>query len=336
MNYWERLSDASFREAMDNPFEGMPFGHNRYTDELLRIADLNSDGLLDVWYIGAWGGTCNYVRTMEHRIDSALIEHSGGLEMNPTHPFYDLDFKGDEAHVLDWNGDGLMDLVLSHAGCNGLQVYQYFTYGGPPGVCYSHKPEHGALRYFEGQSDGKLKQTFGIFDHIDPEPGSKYRISIVDWDGDGDLDLILTSRSEKMHFYENKDGRLTDASNESALSHIGNLTLRYVEEPPRFWYFRRTLTAYSSRLGWRRIDGPYFGTRGSLFQTLTRWQPTGVMGGGFWGCFQFPWAGEGAEDEDVENALKTDDDDGDEDMLLILVVLLLLMMILIVLMLRCF
>ena len=60
------------------------------------------------------------------------------------------------------------------------------------------------------------------------------------------------------------------------------------------------------------------------------------MGGGFWGCFQFPWAGEGAEDEDVENALKTDDDDGDEDMLLILVVLLLLMMILIVLMLRCF
>ena len=217
---------------MDNPFEGMPFGHNRYTDELLRIADLNSDGLLDVWYIGAWGGTCNYVRTMEHRIDSALIEHSGGLEMNPTHPFYDLDFKGDEAHVLDWNGDGLMDLVLSHAGCNGLQVYQYFTYGGPPGVCYSHKPEHGALRYFEGQSDGKLKQTFGIFDHIDPEPGSKYRISIVDWDGDGDLDLILTSRSEKMHFYENKDGRLTDASNESALSHIGNLTLRYVEEPP--------------------------------------------------------------------------------------------------------
>ena len=220
---------------MDNPFEGMAdhFAHNRYTDELLRIADLNSDGLLDVWYIGPWN-SCVYVRTMEHRIDSALIEHSGS-EINPTHPFSDLDFKGEEAHVLDWNGDGLMDLVLSHADCNGLRVYQQFIHGhhgGPPEVCFSHRPEDGALRYFEGQSDGKLKQTLGIFEHIDPEPGSKYRISIVDWDGDGDLDLILASRSEKLHFYENKDGRLTDTSNESALAHIANLTLRYVEELP--------------------------------------------------------------------------------------------------------
>ena len=84
---------------------------------------------------------------------------------------------GDEAHYVDWHQDGLMDLVLSRANCNGIDASDLIgLYSGSGQKCYWRGKEP-AIRYFQGQEDGSLKPSFGVLDGIDPQPGSKYRIS---------------------------------------------------------------------------------------------------------------------------------------------------------------
>ena len=99
------------------------------------------------------------------------MEHT--VSENPTHPFVDLDMLGDEVHLVDWNQDGLMDLILSRAHCNGVDAWDLVAFSLRRGqACYAHR-NAPAIRYFQGQDDGSLKETFGVFDHIDPEPYNK-------------------------------------------------------------------------------------------------------------------------------------------------------------------
>ncbi|CAK9043669.1 unnamed protein product [Durusdinium trenchii] len=233
--YLEQLSDGSFREPRENPFHGLSSIESRYIG-LTRnhLADLNGDGSLDLWQMGSFSD-CNYVYELAHVRDEVLVEHT--VSENPTHPFVDLDMLGDEVHLVDWNQDGLMDLILSRAHCNGVDAWDLVAFSLRRGqACYAHR-NAPAIRYFQGQDDGSLKETFGVFDHIDPEPynkdvwtpepGGKYRISLADWDQDGDLDLILISGSN-ISFYQNQEGHLTWT--DSALSHVPGMEVRFTDE----------------------------------------------------------------------------------------------------------
>ena len=96
-----------------------------------------------------------------------------------------------ELHTMDWNGDGFLDVLVSKdtisLGVIGqeLHLYQYDI----------HRQ--------------KVCKIFGAFEHVNTSDHmSGYRLAIVDWDGDGDLDLILASNNGKLHYHEMVSGRL--------------------------------------------------------------------------------------------------------------------------------
>ena len=65
-HYIEQLSDGSFQELNENPFRGMSSVSNRYVGRGKNyLADLNGDGLLDLWQVTSWQD-CNFVYHNPH------------------------------------------------------------------------------------------------------------------------------------------------------------------------------------------------------------------------------------------------------------------------------
>lgn len=159
----EQLSDGSFREPVENPFSGFFSMQNRYTGPGRNyLADLDGDGFVNLWQMGSWDD-CRYVYELVHVRLETLVEHS--LSANPTNPFLDLDLQGDEVHWVDWNQDGLKDLLLSRAHCNGARAAELLW--DEPRKCYTLGYEDGpAVRYFQGQEDGSLRQNLSAFEDV--------------------------------------------------------------------------------------------------------------------------------------------------------------------------
>lgn len=91
--------------------------------------------------------------------------------------------------ITDWNDDGLFDILL----------------GGSKGgvfVCVNRgeagRPEFASLETviapFEDSSDSYVKQVPAV-NGLPSLPGSSYHIETYDYDGDGDLDLLVGARS---------------------------------------------------------------------------------------------------------------------------------------------
>lgn len=92
--------------------------------------------------------------------------------------------------VVDWNEDGLFDLLLG--GSKG-GVY-YFANTGSEG-----KPEFATaevlIEPFEDASQSFIKRVPSTNEGEPMLPGSSFHIEAVDYDSDGDLDLLVGARS---------------------------------------------------------------------------------------------------------------------------------------------
>ncbi len=91
--------------------------------------------------------------------------------------------------IADWNGDGLFDILLGGSK-GGVYVC---TNRGDEG-----HPQFAAMETviapFEDPSDSYVKQVPAA-DGLPTLPGSSYHIEAYDYDGDGDLDLLVGARS---------------------------------------------------------------------------------------------------------------------------------------------
>ena len=158
----EQLSDGSFREQVENPFRGLFSMQNRYTGPGRNyLADLDGDGLVNLWQMGSWDD-CRYVNscmsgsrcwwnTASQRIRPILfwiwifweMKCIGliGIRMASRTCFYPV----------------LNAMVSRLRSCCGTNLENAIP-----------TPRNGpALRYFQGQEDGSLRQNLSAFEDVD-------------------------------------------------------------------------------------------------------------------------------------------------------------------------
>lgn len=88
--------------------------------------------------------------------------------------------------VADWDGDGKKDLILGEGTYSANSVYIYLNKGGSSRPGFDKKG-----RIYLAYGEGKM--------HLTP--------SVVDWDKDGDLDLIVGDKHGYINLYMNEAGR---------------------------------------------------------------------------------------------------------------------------------
>ena len=98
-------------------------------------------------------------------------------------------------------------------------------------------PGQDGIRYYQKGLDYKLHQRLGAdnpFEHIWTLKQSCSDVSIEDWDGDGDLDVLASSFSSPLQYFENSQGQLVlrEGPNRSEYSNpfheIANLTVTHI------------------------------------------------------------------------------------------------------------
>ncbi|CAE8737155.1 unnamed protein product [Polarella glacialis] len=151
------------------------------------LASGSSDGPVKVFATSTWAE----VRTLaEHTgsVDSVAFSPDGGLlasgSLDNSNPFDGIDVEwGAKPVAVDWDGDGDIDLLVGH--------------------------QDGRIQFFERTADASLVERTGssnpfdgIFDGIYAAPFA------VDWDGDGDVDLLVGNQDGRIQLFE----RTADAS----------------------------------------------------------------------------------------------------------------------------
>ena len=164
---FKHAMNGAFVEQVEHPLQDLWVGAR--DNVVISLADWNSDGLPDL-LVWRWPNKLTYYECTQE----------GNLAEDPHTTLYDdieIDDSCQEMHVVDWNGDGFQD-VLTYCRSQ-FQLYQ-----------------------FDGK---KFWEVFGVFENVTCNPTCS--IAISDWDGDGDVDMILTSISGHVHYHEMIDGR---------------------------------------------------------------------------------------------------------------------------------
>eukprot|EP00438_Fugacium_kawagutii_P035520 Skav228076 [mRNA] locus=scaffold5285:36239:39446:- [translate_table: standard] len=242
---FKRAMDGTFVEQVEHPLQDLWV--DGYYSVTSFLADWNSDGLLDLLlWDGEWGSSQRltyYERTQE-----------GDIAQDSHTTLYDdieIDDSCWEMHLVDWNGDGFQD-VLTYCR-NQFQLYQ-----------------------FDGK---KLLEVSKAFENVTCDQTCS--IAMSDWDRDGDVDVILTSKSGHVHYHEMIDGRLHKEQIQHPLSSLHLIVKEYsvhwrerlfpqplavdwdndgdvdlVLGPPDFRYFERLDNGSLSE--WSREESPFF------------------------------------------------------------------------------
>jgi hypothetical protein len=184
---------------------------------ILSVADWDGDGLPDLMTNGIWGKVVWYKNVGTRTAPKLAAGQPVALALPPgaknTGPAWNWwQPKGNELvsqwrtspHMVDWNGDGLMDLVMSDAE-GYLALYERKR--GADGKLALLPPQR--VFWSEGASvfnsnglpqnkeSGLLRLNDGVFGR-----GGRRTFCTVDWDGDGKLDLMLNS-APNVNFFRN-------------------------------------------------------------------------------------------------------------------------------------
>jgi len=184
---------------------------------ILSVADWDGDGLPDLMTNGIWGKVVWYKNVGTRTAPKLAAGQPVALALPPgaknTGPAWNWwQPKGNELvsqwrtspHMVDWNGDGLMDLVMSDTE-GYLALYERKR--GADGKLALLPPQR--VFWSEGASvfnsnglpqnkeSGLLRLNDGVFGR-----GGRRTFCTVDWDGDGKLDLMMNS-APNVNFFRN-------------------------------------------------------------------------------------------------------------------------------------
>ncbi|MCR9229143.1 MAG: VCBS repeat-containing protein [Flavobacteriaceae bacterium] len=168
----------------------------------LSVSDWDGDGLKDIIINSIWGKVewyKNIGEANEPKLAAKApvqVDWTEGSELpkpawnwwKPTGNELSTQWRT-TPYTMDWNKDGLMDLVmLDHEGY--LAFFERFTNGNGELML---KP---SVRIFKNDEVGELRlqaKTHG--------GSGRTKLTFTDWDGDGDLDLMVNGKN--IDFYEN-------------------------------------------------------------------------------------------------------------------------------------
>ncbi|CAE8640100.1 unnamed protein product [Polarella glacialis] len=179
IQFLERSADAwlTYQTGNFNPFVGIDVGWGAQPCAV----DWDGDGDIDLLV----GNVDGRVQFFERTADASLVERPGS-----SNPFVSIDV-GRSAHpfAVDWDGDGDIDLLV---GKNGLH----------PMTDLASNPD-GRIQFFERTANASLIERTGSSNPFDGiVVGWNAAPCVVDWDEDGDIDLLVGSQDGRIYFFE--------------------------------------------------------------------------------------------------------------------------------------
>ncbi|CAE8723890.1 unnamed protein product [Polarella glacialis] len=179
MQFFERTADAKLidRTGSSNPFVGIDIGRNAQPFAV----DWDGDGDIDLLVGNDWGHIriehLAMIQFFERSADASLIEQTG--YSNPFVAVVVPNYFG--SSTSDRDGDGVIDLLSDR---------------------WAARTVLGRIQLFERSADAALIERTGSsnpFDGIDVGYASQ---SAADWDGDGDIDLLVGNSDGRVQFFE--------------------------------------------------------------------------------------------------------------------------------------
>ncbi|CAE7256213.1 Scube1 [Symbiodinium microadriaticum] len=204
LRYFRRSGDGRHVEPAENPVSNFSMYSTESGTDRLYVADWNSDGLPDLMIVlfrslgeetfrcypthPEWDKYTYY----QHIVEADLMHNS---VMNA---FEDVDLgrnpRGKKLSFVDWNKDGSFDLLVGWDRKQSL-----------PELYESRRGRaHAVTSAFENVTATSLEPHQGprYFDN-------GYRLAAADFDGDGEVDLLIASEADgRLHYHRQLSGRL--------------------------------------------------------------------------------------------------------------------------------
>lgn len=199
LRYFHRTADGSFVEQKENPLAHVGLITAEGGIEKPYVIDWNSDGWQDLMvvtysYLGDRFSACSFGYGHYRHVMVPDLMHNTHMG-SYAHLNLGSWLKEQRLSVIDWNGDSLLDLVVSP----GLQTSLASSWP----KLYENHPFSGATEVelvFENVTATFMNhQSFGV----------DYRFAVEDFDGNGEPDLLIVSQTDgKVHYHRKVLGSL--------------------------------------------------------------------------------------------------------------------------------
>ncbi|MCH7398734.1 VCBS repeat-containing protein [Belliella sp. DSM 107340] len=193
---WKQTQDGSFKMSQE-------FTEDQLAEDVEALFfDANGDGYLDVYMAS---GSIEFGLNNPNYQDRLYINDGNGKFKKSSNQIPPRFESTSFVKAFDHNGDGHLDLLIG-----GRSIP--FAYGLPLDV-----------RLLENDGSGNFKDITNLVAEAFLKIGMTRDAAIADFDGDGDLEIILVGEWMPIRFFKKVNGKYVDLSENFGLSNTGGL-----------------------------------------------------------------------------------------------------------------